>query len=92
MGELLQDIKSLREKFSKTYQRIWFDVPLLRQPAWQQITLLPESYQAIHKANIAYRNKNSGQEVGFAQFKDLFLYFILKLHDYRRHSHVFVNL
>ena len=70
LGDLLRDIKQLRQKFSKTYQRIWFDIPLLRQPAWQQITLLPESYQAIHKANIEYMEKNSGQELGFGQFKD----------------------
>ncbi len=48
----MEKILELRTKYSKTYQRVWFDVPLLRQPAWQQITLLPESYQAIHEDNI----------------------------------------
>ena len=52
LEDLLRDIRLLREKHSTTYQRVWFDIPLLRQPAWQQITLLPESYQEIHKANI----------------------------------------
>ena len=49
MDKLLEKILELRTKYSKTYQRVWFDVPLLRQPAWQQITLLPESYQSIHE-------------------------------------------
>ena len=33
MDKLLQKILELRTKYSKTYQRVWFDVPLLRQPA-----------------------------------------------------------
>ena len=54
MDRLLEKILDLRKRYSKTYQRVWFDVPLLRQPAWQQITLLPEAYQSIHEANIEY--------------------------------------
>ena len=37
---------------------------------WQQITLLPESYQVIHEANIEYMRKNSGEEKGLHIFKD----------------------
>ena len=70
LGALLEEIRQLRQKHSKTYQRVWFDIPLLRQPAWQQITLLPESYQAIHEANIEYMRKNSGEEKGLHIFKD----------------------
>ena len=70
LGKLLQQIKQLREKHSKNYQRVWFDIPLLRQPAWQQITLLPESYQAIHAENIEMMRKNSGSELGYGAFKD----------------------
>jgi organic radical activating enzyme len=70
LEDLLRDIKLLREKHSHTYQRVWFDIPLLRQPAWQQITLLPESYQEIHKANIKYMQDYSGAEEGFDGFKD----------------------
>ena len=70
MDKLLEKILELRTKYSKTYQRVWFDVPLLRQPAWQQITLLPESYQSIHEANIEYMQANSGEENGLHIFKD----------------------
>ena len=70
MDKLLEKILELRTKYSKTYQRVWFDVPVLRQPAWQQITLLPESYQAIHESNIEYMQKNSGEEKGLHIFKD----------------------
>ena len=70
LDKLLESILELRKRHSKTYQRVWFDIPLLRQPAWQQITLLPESYQAIHEANIEYMRENSGEEKGLHIFKD----------------------
>ena len=70
MDRLLEKILDLRKRYSKTYQRVWFDVPLLRQPAWQQITLLPESYQSIHEANIEYMEQNSGESNGLHIFKD----------------------
>jgi organic radical activating enzyme len=41
---LLQTILTLREAYSETYQRVWFDTPLLRQPAWQSLQILPPFY------------------------------------------------
>ena len=70
LDKLLEHILYLRKKYSKTYQRVWFDIPLLRQPAWQQITLLPESYQQIHIDNIEYMRQNSGENNGLHIFKD----------------------
>jgi hypothetical protein len=70
LDKLLEGILELRKRHSKTYQRVWFDIPLLRQPAWQQVTLLPESYQAIHQDNIEYMRENSGEEKGLHIFKD----------------------
>mgnify|MGYP003305399327 FL=1 len=70
MDKLLEKILELRQKYSKEYQRVWFDVPLLRQPAWQQITLLPESYMSIHEDNIEYMRQNSGEHKGLHIFKD----------------------
>ena len=43
---LMQRILDLRKRHSKTYQRVWFDTPVLRQPAWQSLQTLPESYAA----------------------------------------------
>lgn len=70
LRKLLEGILELRKKHSKDYQRVWFDIPLLRQPAWQQITLLPESYQEIHKDNIEWMRQNSGESKGLHIFKD----------------------
>jgi len=41
---LLSYILNLREHHSSTYQRVWFDTPLLRQPAWQSLQILPPAY------------------------------------------------
>ncbi len=57
LDKLLEYIRQLRQRFSTTYQRVWFDIPLLRQPAWQQITMLPESYQQVHQDNISMMQK-----------------------------------
>ena len=67
---MLAKILDLRKTYSKDYQRVWFDIPLLRQPAWQQITLLPPAYQAVHEANIEYMRVNSGEDKGLHIFKD----------------------
>jgi len=44
LPKLLDLILKLREAYSTTYQRVWFDTPVLRQPAWQSLQILPESY------------------------------------------------
>lgn len=44
LQQLLAGILELRRKHSQTYQRVWFDTPVLRQPAWQSLQILPESY------------------------------------------------
>jgi hypothetical protein len=79
LDRLLKDIRLLRSEHSKTYQRVWFDIPLLRQPLWQQITLLPESYQRIHEDNIKWMMEHQEQigpkqvtetRLDFSLFKD----------------------
>jgi organic radical activating enzyme len=40
----LEWILDLRRMYSKTYQRVWFDTPLLRQPKWQSLQILPPVY------------------------------------------------
>lgn len=41
---MMNSIHGLRQLYSKTYQRVWFDTPILRKPEWQSLQLLPESY------------------------------------------------
>ena len=44
LSHLFAGILGLRKLYSTTYQRVWFDTPVLRQPAWQSLQILPESY------------------------------------------------
>jgi organic radical activating enzyme len=44
LKSLLGWILFLRRTHSRTYQRIWFDTPVLRTPTWQSLQILPESY------------------------------------------------
>jgi hypothetical protein len=44
LSSLFAGILGLRKLYSTTYQRVWFDTPVLRQPAWQSLQILPESF------------------------------------------------
>ena len=44
LNNLMAGILGLRQIYSTTYQRVWFDTPVLRTPTWQSLQLLPESY------------------------------------------------
>jgi len=44
LDKLLEGILDLRKQYSKTFQRVWFDTPVLRTPTWQSMQLLPEPY------------------------------------------------
>jgi len=64
-------ILSLRKQYSKTYQRVWFDTPLLRQPAWQSIQILPPSYVSILERTADWMEENlETAEDPFHGFKD----------------------
>lgn len=44
LENLFAGILGLRKVYSTTYQRVWFDTPVLREPAWQSLQILPEPY------------------------------------------------
>ena len=47
LQKLLETILQLRQQFSSTYQRVWFDTPVLRQPEWQSLQIMPEEYASV---------------------------------------------
>jgi MoaA/NifB/PqqE/SkfB family radical SAM enzyme len=69
LQDLLDWILELRAKHSRTYQRVWFDTPLLRQPTWQSIQTLPPAYQYT-LANTIEWMKEHPMTNGFVGFKD----------------------
>lgn len=71
LQQLLQGILDLRRKHSATYQRVWFDTPVLRQPAWQSLQILPESYAQKLETIRDWMSENLTTEADpFNGFKD----------------------
>jgi hypothetical protein len=71
LGPLFSAILGLRKIYSKTYQRVWFDTPVLRQPTWQSLQLLPDSYAEQLETVWAFMLKNIETEnTRFQGFKD----------------------
>lgn len=50
-------VLDLRSKHSQTFQKVWFDTPMLRYPAWQSVQILPERYQGLVEESIRYMKK-----------------------------------
>lgn len=68
---LLSFILDLRQLFSSTYQRVWFDTPVLRQPEWQSLQLLPESYASRLSEIADWMEENlETPDLPFNGFKD----------------------
>jgi hypothetical protein len=71
LGKLFSAILGLRKIYSKTYQRVWFDTPVLRQPAWQSLQLLPDSYAEQLETVWAFMLRNiETEETRLQGFKD----------------------
>jgi organic radical activating enzyme len=71
LQKLLELILDMRQQFSSTYQRVWFDTPVLRQPAWQSLQLLPESYAAVLDQTADWMEENlETADAPFRGFKD----------------------
>ena len=87
LRELFTAIYGLREIYSNDYQRVWFDVPVLTNPSWQSIQILPESYSYKLEKLVKYLIGNPEESCeGFGGFKD---YEVAKLQrdlDFMRHD------
>jgi hypothetical protein len=71
LGNLMAGILGLRQIYSTTYQRVWFDTPVLRTPTWQSLQLLPESYADQLEELWAWMMKNLEKDADpFHGFKD----------------------
>jgi organic radical activating enzyme len=71
LKDLLRSILSLRKRHSTTYQRVWFDTPILRQPAWQSLQILPPVYAKRLQDVVDWMNANlETADKPFQGFKD----------------------
>jgi organic radical activating enzyme len=71
LDQLFIGILELRNKHSTTYQRVWFDTPVLRQPEWQRLDILPESYASKLEQLLSWmRDRIETESTRFKGFKD----------------------
>lgn len=71
LRQLIDQFLELRQEFNTDRQLIWFDVPLLRTPAWQSIQILPQRYRDILADDIAYfREKIETKDTWLRGIKD----------------------
>ena len=71
LKELLRSILSLRKRHSTTYQRVWFDTPILRQPTWQSLQILPPVYTKRLQDVVDWMRENlETEDKPFQGFKD----------------------
>ena len=67
----LEWILDLRRIHSKTYQRVWFDTPLLRKPEWQSLQILPPMYADMLARTVDWMELNrETEDTPFRGFKD----------------------
>ncbi len=82
---LINCIHGLREIYSKTYQRVWFDTPILRKPEWQSLQLLPESYADMLEMTWAFMMKKiETPDRPFKGFKDYELHRLQRVIDWMK--------
>jgi len=77
LDQLFDGILRLRERYSTTYQRVWFDTPVLRQPTWQRLDIMPESYASRLDQLWAWMLRH--QETATTRFKGFKDYEIARL-------------
>ena len=69
--ELITAIQGLRQLYSNTYQRVWFDTPVLHTPTWQSMQILPDSYALeMEKLWMWMVHNEETPETRFKGFKD----------------------
>ena len=80
---LMNAIHGLRQVYSKTYQRVWFDTPILRSPSWQSLQILPESYvDSLENVWAFMLKKIETPETRFKGFKDYELHRLQRVIDW----------
>ena len=71
LHKLLEFILYLRKSYTETYQRVWFDTPLLYTPEWQSMQILTPAYSLYLKDCISFMQNNLDEMHGFKDYEVL---------------------
>lgn len=69
LEKLFSNILHLRKTYNTTYAKIWFDTPVLREPSWQSLQILPQSYAVILESIADWMELNQDHMYGFRDFE-----------------------
>lgn len=73
LENLFAGILGLRRTYNSTYQKIWFDTPVLRRPEWQSLQILPEAYadrlENLYAWMIRQHQRSATPHQGFKDFE-----------------------
>lgn len=85
LTDLLKNVLMLRKRHSITYQRVWFDTPILRQPTWQSLQILPPVYAKRLQDVISWMQANlETPDRPFQGFKDYEVQRLQRVLDWMR--------
>jgi len=71
LKKLLEYVLYLRKTYTTTYQRVWFDTPLLYTPEWQSLQILPKEYSIVMDDVIHFMESNLHEMHGFKDYEVL---------------------
>lgn len=71
LQSLVEGILELRKRYSETFQRVWFDTPVLRSPEWQSLQILHKHHAQKLQDIKEYMQENiETEDTRFKGFKD----------------------
>lgn len=71
LKQLLEYVLYLRKTYTQSYQRIWFDLPMLTTPEWQSMQILPASYSICLEECLDFMQDNLDEMHGFKDYEVL---------------------
>lgn len=81
--EYVKNILRLRQEFNTTRQLVWFDVPMLNDPVWLSLKLLPSHYFNVLLESIKFMKENiETSENPYKGFKDFEIDKVQRLYDW----------
>lgn len=79
----IRNILKLRQVFNNKRQLIWFDVPMLMDPNWLSLKILPKEQLEVLKESIEYMKANiETRATAFKGFKDYEIDKVQRLYDW----------
>jgi hypothetical protein len=88
LQRLLEWVLELRKKYSTDRQHVWLDTPILRQPAWQCLDVMPAAYAWKLQQTVDWMTASLEATEDFYQgFKDYEIQRLQRVVDWMRNEH-----